>query len=385
MVLSGIIILDKQGRRIAAHSTTDSVIGAPALSRLLFSTANRGNAMNRRFIRMLLRLAIPLAVHSGAALAAASYCVSDIDNLQSALNNAGGGSSDATVKIVRGHYTLTSAVFLTSTVPYAATMTGNPDDTIIDGSGLSSSSYGAVLVSFDGGNITLRNLTLQNFNVTTEVLTIQCHGGDMLVENNRFLHNTITIANDGPFYFISQVNTRAGSMTIRNNLIADTTVPDGMFAVFIAPSSSASAVVADTYFTNNTVVDTKASGMNPAGGVDIFTAPTSTPAVISNNILWNNAGGDLTALVAETLDKNDIGVQTGAANLSGSSGNVSVDPLFGGNYVLSSTSTLLDQGDPVAAGGVGTLDAWGMPRLTPDNTIDMGALQHDRIFRADFD
>ena len=333
-----------------------------------------------------------------SASATITPCVATLSDLQTAITNVGTATDDTVIKVVRGIYSPTQTVDLYSFSTHAVTLeggydatctatTGDSSNTVIDGSSLSNADFGLQLVAFGGGNLTVRYLKLQNFNTHYEVFHAECHGGDMLVENNRFFNNAISIASTGPFYFDSVPTTRIGSVVIRNNLVVGTKIPDGMFALTIFPATSNSNIVANMYFTNNTVADTTALGTNPSGGVYIATVPASTPAILSNNILWNNAGGDLTLLVVETLDHNDIGVQSGVSNLAGSSGNVSVDPKFGdnGSYVLSSASTLLDQGNPSAVGGVGTLDAWGMPRLTPDNTIDMGALQHDRIFLADFD
>ncbi|HEX6833705.1 MAG TPA: hypothetical protein VF132_09230 [Rudaea sp.] len=353
--------------------------------------------MNRTHTYWRLPLAALLLLHGAAAFATVDVCVATIADLQTALIAADSAADDTIIRIVRGTYSPNNPVSLASVSTHDLIIEGGYDAacvstsadseaTVLDGRQLHNADDGLRLVKFSG-NLTLRYLTLQNFSTNNEVFRAECHDGDMLVENNRFLHNTVSAAMTAPYYFDAVAGTHVGSMTIRNNLIVSTKVPDGIYAMTVFPTTSDSNVVAPTYFTNNTVVGTIGSGSAPGGGVYLFTAPTSTPATLSNNILWNNAGGDLTLLVPAMLDHNDVGVQTGPPNLAGSSGNVSVNPQFGGggNYALSAASPLLDQGDPSAAGGVGAFDVWGMPRVSVADTIDPGAFQHDRIFLASFD
>ena len=116
--------------------------------------------------------------------------------------------------------------------------------------------------------------------------------------------------------------------------------------------------------------------------------------VLSDNIIWNNAGSggsDFVAASANSRTADDIGI-VGAGSVAGDvAGELSVDPQFAAcegfvcfDFELARSSPLVDAGDDDPPGGLSDADLAGKPRVIGSH-VDIGAYENDRLLADGFE
>jgi hypothetical protein len=322
-----------------------------------------------------------------------TFCVDTPTALRQALTAVSdlgaNNDEDNTIKIVRGTYYTEGAEFsFNSTNAHkldinggynsdCSTLLENAALTILDGSGAS-----RVFESESTqGDVSLRFLTFQNGLtpdgedggglLMNDVITYQ---GPVIVDQN-IIRNNHALNNFGGFA-ISIDGT--GTLQFENNLVVDN-VADTEFGGGGISDRGGGATL-----TNNTITQNSATSM-PAqhvGGLFLYSAQPEND-VMTNNIVWGNAGYDLDT--GATLEFNDCGANFIVAINGG--GNFVEDPKFAGpgDYRLSADSPLLGMGYISPPGGLPTTDILGLPRQF-NGLTDLGAYAHlDEIFRDGFD
>ena len=187
---------------------------------------------------------------------------------------------------------------------------------------------------------------------------------------------------------------RAGSsLRLEGNLVRANGTDGENFVAFLVTGGSANTVeVVQNTIVENVVGDT--------AGLWILCDLVSGPAVgVANNILWGNlqgstlGGGAASDLRFEDecvtdLAFNDIGASVGSPDTG--TGNVSLLPGFRAplDYELSVGSAVRNLGDLTPPGGLPAVDLLGRPRQNgaglPENLPDLGAFETPWIFADGF-
>ncbi len=314
-------------------------------------------------------------------------CVASAAELQSALGAAGANGEDDVIQVVQGTYMTSGTRFgYVTSESFELQLLGGfnasctdrtivPANTILDGGGGSpvlavqpgSSTWGSILVQ----GFTIRNgVATESATAGLEVAAGAGFTGRITIDHNMILGNQAENGSAG-----LHASTDGNLLGVINNLIAGNASSGGHGAGFLSCNGEA------TFLTNNTVADNSCSAC--IGGLEV----TGTVAPhISNTILWGNEGVDLVFQNPATwLDHNDIGSFTGTAD-PGSSGNLSVDPLFigGGNYRLQIHSPVGNQGTNNPPMELPVFDLDGRQRAK-DGHVDMGAYEIPPIFTSGFE
>jgi hypothetical protein len=266
-------------------------------------------------------------------------------------------------------------------------VSGNPEDTIIDGN-----KNGSV-VTFDNGEdstAVLNGFTLTNGSGT--LLSGYTHGGaiyvknaDPTIKNMVILNNSVTSSGGGIHFVYSDailsdsiirnniagddgggISTAHSDVTIRNCLIVENKAQD------IGGAVAGGGIRIHGYGNPTIINSTIANNSTPGSGGGGIVVYWNTNPVIANCIVYNNAGGEIKTsgnanpVVTYSLVK---GGHTGQ-------GNIDTDPLFadatatGGDYHLSDDSPCIDAG---TSDNAPETDLEGNERLAPP---DMGAYEY---------
>lgn len=312
---------------------------------------------------------------STAANAIVPTCVQTPVQLQAALTAAAADNQPNYIGVVTGTYNFAAPLvvnvsdgnFLTIEGGYAAGCAGLPtpvpDNTIIkgvDGTNLR-------LVTQRGG-LTVRNLTLSGFKPaagTNAIFIGTSYGNDTLrLENLSISGNGVNGINDSILAVYP-----AGGLEFHDNIVHDN-----------ANAFAAARVVAfyadlPINIANNTVTANAGPGMS----ISIYSL---LPAILSNNIFWNNATSDLVIDPNVGNDRpaafNNIWLNCGGcSNLSlASDNNSTADPKLTSSspkYRLNSGSPAINSGIPVPL-TLGALDAAGNARVV-GSAPDLGAYE----------
>jgi len=367
----------------------------------------------KKILMGLLRLTILSAVH------AATFCVSNGEELQNALALADSNNQPDHIKLRFGVFTAPTGGFYYEgfTEDHDLEITGNwitfnnnscgsrilANDPLAH-STLSGNNAASALNIIPGavGDISLSYLVFtegnaDDFGGGLRLFPLAEYLGDVLIENNVFINNTADEA--GAMYVVG-----GNRVVIRNNLITENHSDSSSGSVIINQQNS---VGTDTnpgvYFTNNTVMHNFAA----VGHIQLFAGTSihvyeASSAFMANNIFWSNTAGDLSlgGDGYKYLFNNDLGTVAGSADEA--SGNFSVTPEFEAglfNFKPALNSALSNRGKRPPtfthipphfdeAWSLGTLDLTGAGRIY-GTTVDVGAIESDSlsdlIFEDDFE
>jgi hypothetical protein len=332
-------------------------------------------------IRLWLSVGIMAGVASLPAVAA-TVCVDDVQGLRDALLTTQDNGVDDTIQVVRGRYHLGGSVLLFNSseahslnivggfAPGCATRVRNAAITVLDGDDTS-----PIFNVTTSNDFELHFLTLQHGLISGS------SGGAMAVFGNgaasQALFANIVVRDSSSDYGIGgMIFSVAGTVTLQDNLVTGITSPGG--ALYVGSDTTVAV-----HLINNTVAGNTAT--NPAsGGMIYIGAGGNVPMDASNNIFWGNLGGvpDIDFISGAMLMTDNDYQRIDVAPASGSSGNLSVDPVFAGSgdFHLSATSPLVGIGTLTPPGDLTVYDLEGHPRVW-NGTVDAGAYERgDEIF-----
>lgn len=330
-------------------------------------------------------------------------CVSTGIELRAALMTAAANVGDNEIRIRQGTLTLFDNI-----LPYEPAKTGNlavsggwtgagtqctsrsgrAHTTIIDGQG-NRQLFRIRPTATAGGLITISNLTLtggyRGATVESAALEISLPAGSSVSAKAEHL---IIRDNDENHWgaVITLWAGGSGSLTFRNNLVTGNTA--GAYGV-IRASVVQNAVM---YFVNNTIADNRRSptSAHPSTGVELAGQGTFH---FGNNVIVGNRDGqnqpsDIGLLWGQSpiwrLRNNHIGAIGGTPteNAATSTG----DDVFesGNGYRPKPGSALVNAGDPLAAGGIPSVDLDGNARSL-GGPIDRGAYEWKPLFASGFE
>ena len=346
------------------------------------------------FQRFLWATFVVLMLATSMHVRAAVFCVQTSHDLTSALLQAASNGQNNTIKIVAG--TITGSFGYSTADSFNLDIEGgwsiidcaiqrrDAALTILDGTSVNAN-YALVLNTSGSGNITLRYLTFQHYFTFAPTLALYTGGsGDLRLENSLFIHNS-PISNANPIIDMVNFGGSGSVYFLDNAVIAN--LSNGPI-VYLQGGGSASATC-NLCANNNTVSgNTLAYGYYSAVEVASLNAANTN---LANNIFWGNSGQgpDLYIVGSAILVDNDVGTEGGTTPAAGSSGNISVDPLFAnaaaGDYRLRATSPARDVGDNTPPGTIRNYDLDGTARID-GAIVDMGAYEfHNVIFANDFE
>ena len=340
------------------------------------------------------RLAVVLAalICTSAPAVAATFCVSNSSELQSALQTAS-TNADASdlIKLRAGTYVSPAGGFgRNQTFDGEESITieggwgsliGNCDfslnsstASIIDGADINP---GLIINRGNGtGSTTIRRLTITrgfqggnqgntNRGGGLAIFTVQGSDGGTTVENVIFRDNNASLIAGGAYL--------AGQpLVVRSNLFVGNGASTGSAISTISNSST-------VYFNNNTV--TQSVGSGPTSLVVRFDGDSAV--YLSNNILWGNFGRDLFT-DGQTIIANVIQSMAGTPALE--NGTIASDPLFvsPSDLRLRAGSPALNSGANTPFGGLSTRDLDGGVRVNGP-AVDRGAYEADTFFANGFE
>lgn len=350
----------------------------------------------------LIALLLPAAL-AGTPAAATTFCVDDANELQITLEAAmANGAEDDVIRIEAGIYRSTS--------PDGFHAYNYSDESAtLEISGGWTSGCGLRLPglrsTIDGelqrpglmlggtldvrGTVIVRNMQfVRGLSLNDERaggLTIN-RGYDIVVESNLFRENTHRHASGvaaGGLFALSE-----GSLSVRGNLFVDNDADTPVSIAAGAASLHCYGISVLGAFINNTVVGNSADlgAAADIGGVRVYGFSNCSWKVI-NNVLWDNAGLDLSIDVANTVLRfNDIADRGGSVPPANDAGNLSVDPRFKSDtdLRLQRLSPLVDAGTNTPDGGLPSASFDGGPRKVGPR-VDMGAYELERLFANGFE
>jgi hypothetical protein len=235
------------------------------------------------------------------------------------------------------------------------------------------------------GDIALRNLTLRAGQAAGISSALELLGAGA---NTVTLENAIVRDNRGTFFqatfYVPAVwlGAEQGAIVVRNVVFAGNDAPAGVWPVLVTHVQTAGAGVV---FNNVTV---RGNGM--VSGFPGVEFDVEGSLSIANGIFRDNGATDLGIVQNNgtiTLDHNDIGARGGTLP-DMETGTLDLDPEFvsGSDSCLKPQSPLRDAGNSAAAGGTGSFDVTGAPRIA-FASVDIGACEvaDDTLFRDGFE
>ena len=312
--------------------------------------------MNRRsrIMPALFRLLVFLLPFQASSFASTIHVPADKPTIQAAINAAVDGD---VILVAPGTY-LENIDFSTKAITVQSA--GGASVTIIDGQNLST------VVTFGdatGGKPTLRGFTIQH-GAATSGAGLFLLGASPAILDNIFLSNAQ--ANGG---FGAAIGVNNGSPDIERNLFMGNTCDGQALSGVVSFVNTASPFVANNIFWNN-----------PCRAIDITIPQDNSPVIINNTIVGNPVGIHVDARIPTVLQSyennliagNTVGLEvvflnpgneptwknnlvfgngtdySGISSLTGSAGNISVDPQFvnqsSGNFHLQATSPAVEAG-----------------------------------------
>lgn len=345
-----------------------------------------------------------VAMGTNSAYAFKTFCVSDAQQLDAALQHARSAPDTTVIELAQGTYNL-AATLLTTVLPNEAgvqfnalklqggfnsnctSRTLNPENTVLDGGGRA----GSMIMQ---GSLTIEGIRFQNFNLSTEFEVLMAH-----------IDNTTTSVLDNHFAGVGlnvlYLCSDHGEIRVSGNLVSRSRT-HGMLL-----SSACHSLITNTLhttngakivITNNTVVDSAGHGVITQWGEPNL-PPPFTPNVVdlflSNNIVWGSSDTDVFLQFGDLDHDHEAGGAEFHNNIFGSvfddgssaqagSDSLHVDPQFvnrnampDGNYRLQNGSPAIDSGESTNRNiGLTATDLDGNPRVIGP-APDRGAYEFD--------
>jgi hypothetical protein len=344
-------------------------------------------------------LAMLLVLLSGAAAMGSTIHVpTDQPTIQAAIDTAADGD---TILVAPGTYQ-ESIDFKAKTLTLQSV--GGPAVTIIEGQGLNPAvSFG----SAQGPASLLTGFTIQHGAGSTGAGIVVNQGSPRIVGN--------IIANNGQgsSSFGSGISGGSSSPDIEQNIFQNNSCDSQFLSGVVSFINVSSPTIANNVFLNNPcrAIDmTLPAGSFPmvinntivgnSGGIRVDARIPTSQQIYENNILVNNTVGlqvDFGSTANDpTWKNNDVFGNTteysGIADLTGTTGNISMDPLFvnlaGSDFHLQAGSPAIDAGDN-AAPGLPAKDFDGNDRILDGKgncnpIVDMGAFEFHHPSQLNF-
>jgi hypothetical protein len=253
------------------------------------------------------------------------------------------------------------------------TIVGAPAATILSGTG------GKIPLDMSasppGGNMTVRNLSVRNGTGIGSFAPLHV-GGSANYAGNVTLENLVVIGNTSTQTVID-LSSDLGQLIVRNVVLSGNTA-SGPFPLISIVNNFAGAGTG-VVFNNNTVTANHIGNAIYTGGVLISGGGSAT---LGNNVLWGNDGVDLRlqGTANKALDHNDIQDLSGTPASNAAALNVNPLALAASDYRLIANSPLVNGGSASVPGGIGTLDAAGLPRVV--SSVDIGAYEVQEVIFA---
>ena len=346
--------------------------------------------MGKKLLQPLMAICVfCLAFNASAEV----FCVTNAAELESALAAAETNSQSDEIRLGQGtfhngvngfSYQSTQTLDLIITGGWA-TVNGNcvlqntsPYLSILDGNLIGPNLSISTAI---GGSISISNVSFINgfgSGLARGVgLTIDSQGGTVVIEGNVFSNNRSTFCS-------AMCLTSRNETTVRNNVFADNNVVTGTGVIHIDNFTRG------VYFINNTVINNTTSStlLDAYAGLEVDMRG-GWPAFIANNILWNNANGDVVA--REQLGSPSLfylynnNFQVSRGDYDFVDGNLNADPLLEGsnffNYSPSLPSPMRNAGRMMPTDNIpgfenswshGLFDLIGTARIQ-DRRVDIGA------------
>lgn len=317
---------------------------------------------------------------------AALVCAHTGDEIQEALDQIVFVGEDTTIRIVGGTYARPFWISLTEQSPIIDISGGwNQDCSTQDGEAtILDGQHAYQILYIDSFGSARAQVRISRLSFVSGEVPDSTFGGlpggldiwgtsGIVIEQNVFVGNN---ADENTPAALGVSGPISGSLILRNNLFIGNV---GLHAASIR-SDAPLVIVA-----GNTIVGNPGNASSTGG----LTLDGDAPYVIANNILWNNAGGDLYlyGTGAQLLYHNDIGVVGGTPADPESEGNLSVDPGFAPgilNFGLAPDSPLVNSGYDLSSADLGGWDIDGAPR-DQGLHVDIGAYESDVLLRDGFD
>lgn len=290
---------------------------------------------------------------------AAVLAVSTTEELIAALATAAENGENDTISVAEGLYSLSSTLTYNSVEDYSLTLQGAGDGAVFDG-GNSNSRILFIRTYTSGGNVSLKNLTLQNgYSPEGESgagMLANISSADLLLEEV-----VIKDCFGGAFYFSIDGGGAYITCGIGANLIMRNCIISGNSAKGYGGGLYLNLTNGRLDFINNTVINNhnRAGVVEQGGGIYLKFFYDTSEAYIHNNIFWNNtwAYGDGDLYIVNDRDDdgtgtpiqfthNDIGyLDTLITDGLTTSDNLAEDPLLAVDFRLQHGSLCIDQGD----------------------------------------
>jgi len=368
-------------------------------------------------IAKCLRFLSVLMMLGSASLHAEVFCVSNVDELRSAIIAAAFNGIDDEIRLRSGHYLLSDSLGYTPANPQKLIISGGwfalgqvgcfaqgnrPQDTVIDGGNQ------PIGISFNpvGGQVTLSQFSvIQTASTAIQIQAVPVFPSELLVDR-LYLSNNQGRPLSVRFPELS-VSRLPQIVTIRNSVFANNDNPAATGVVGVTIGAMEDRV----YFLNNTVINNSTAVITPSPtdttglllDYDDDISVTGGSILLANNIFWNN---DLSDVVvpneANTYLFNSVYQQVlGQFDVERGTGAFDPELNLANDFTPRPGSPLIDQGLPEPQSERGEpppfLEAWSygaedfnggiFPRVQGDR-VDIGATEspyQDSLFIDRFD
>jgi hypothetical protein len=299
-----------------------------------------------------------LLMMCSAKAAAFTFCVTNSNELQTALNTAESNFDDDEIRLKTGNYPRLNSPFrFESNEPYGLTVSGGwiptgsnpcgiqfglPFDTTLDGS--NNTEVIDILALSNATHINVQNLSIINGQSEFELtgLSISHHNhasGEVLVEQVYFNNNQ-------GGYGCALGILGGNKLTVRNNVFYNNTtnnIASGI--IYLGLTDMAKGV----YFINNTLLDNhttfQSNNIANASGLVVSVEPPAQ-MLLANNLFWNNQNSDFFFFDGLNYLYNN-NYQSGGGIVTELANNISVPPLLAPaalDFTPTIESPLIDKG-----------------------------------------